>query len=108
MLTGHLAPCDCWLFGYLKQSLDGRFFDHELALQIAASEILVGIELDVFVRVFAEWKHRPQQCIDREGDYLSTTPLGVLFLKPLRILPQENGLFAPLGRSAYPPRSAQS
>jgi hypothetical protein len=65
-----LASCDFWLFGYLKQSLEGRFFDDDLAVEVAVSEILMSIEPDVFVRVLAEWKRRLQQCIDQEGDYL--------------------------------------
>jgi hypothetical protein len=65
-----LAPCGFWLFGYLKQSLEGRLFDDDLALEVAMSEILMSIEPDVFVKVFAEWKHRLQQCIDQGGDYL--------------------------------------
>jgi hypothetical protein len=65
-----LAPCDFWLFGYLKQSFEGQFFDDDLALEVAVSEILMSIEPDVFVKVFPEWKRRLRQCIDREGDYL--------------------------------------
>jgi histone-lysine N-methyltransferase SETMAR len=49
-----LAPSDFWFFGYLKQSLEGRFFDDDLALEFAVSEILMSIGPDVFVRVFAE------------------------------------------------------
>jgi hypothetical protein len=42
------------LFGYLTQSLEGRFFDDDPALEVAVSEILISIEPDMFVRVFAE------------------------------------------------------
>jgi hypothetical protein len=55
---------------YLKYCLEGPFFDDDIALEGAVSEILMSIEPDVFVRVFAEWKHRLQQCIDKGGDYL--------------------------------------
>jgi hypothetical protein len=65
-----LAPCEFWLFGYLKQSLEGRFFDDDIALQVAVSEILMSIQPDVFVTVFAEWKHRLQQRIDEGRDDL--------------------------------------
>jgi histone-lysine N-methyltransferase SETMAR len=65
-----LAPCDFWLFGHLKESLEGQFFADERALQAAVDEILMAIEPDVFRRVFDEWKRRLQQCIDQEGDYL--------------------------------------
>jgi hypothetical protein len=66
--SSDLAPCDFWLFGYLQQSLEGSFFDDDLALEVAVSEILMSIEPDMFVSVFAEWKHRFQQCIDQGGD----------------------------------------
>jgi histone-lysine N-methyltransferase SETMAR len=65
-----LAPCDFWLFGYLKNSLEGRSFDNDMALRAAVTEILVSREPEVFVRVFNEWKSRLQQCIDRGGDYI--------------------------------------
>jgi hypothetical protein len=54
----------------LKQSLEGRFFDDDLALEVAVSEILMEIQPDAFVKVVAEWKRRLQQCIDQGGDYL--------------------------------------
>jgi hypothetical protein len=38
-----IAPCDFWLFGYLKNSLKGRFFDDDMALRAAVTEILVSI-----------------------------------------------------------------
>jgi hypothetical protein len=53
-----LDPCDFWLFGYLKHFLERQFFDDDIALEGAVSEILMSIEPDMFVRVFAEWKHR--------------------------------------------------
>jgi hypothetical protein len=90
-----LAPCDFSLFGYPKQSLEGQFFDDDLALEVAVSEILMSIEPDVFVRVFAEWKRRLQPCIDQGGDYRSTSRLALLFIRSLRIPPQANGLSAP-------------
>jgi hypothetical protein len=65
-----LAPRDFWLFVHLKQTLEGQFFDDEVALQVAVSEILMSIESDVLVRIFAEWKRRSQQSIDQGGDYL--------------------------------------
>jgi histone-lysine N-methyltransferase SETMAR len=65
-----LAPCDFWLFEYLKHWLEGRFLDDDIALEGAVSEILMSMETDMFGRVFSEWKHRLQQCIDQGGDYL--------------------------------------
>jgi histone-lysine N-methyltransferase SETMAR len=65
-----LAPCDFWLFAHLKQCLEGQFFDDDIQLRLAVSAILMAIDIDVFVRVFDEWKRRLQQCIDQGGDYL--------------------------------------
>jgi hypothetical protein len=65
-----LALCDFWLFGYLKHCLEGRFFDDDVALEGSMSEIPMSIEPDMFVRVFADWKHLLQQCIDQRGDHL--------------------------------------
>jgi hypothetical protein len=65
-----LDPCDFWLFGYLKHCLEGQLFDDDIALEGAVSESMMSIEPDVCLRVFAEWKHRLQQCIDHGCDYL--------------------------------------
>jgi hypothetical protein len=64
-----LARCHFWPFGYLKHCLERRFFDNDIALEGAISETVMSIEPDVFVKVFTEWKHRLQQCMDQEGDY---------------------------------------
>jgi histone-lysine N-methyltransferase SETMAR len=49
-----LAPCDFWLFGYLKTCLEGQSFEDEEALQDGVSEILSQIEQSVLTRVFDE------------------------------------------------------
>jgi hypothetical protein len=59
-----LAPHDCWLSWYLKQCHEGRFFEDDISLRAAVAEILASIEPDMFVRMFAEWRHWLQQCID--------------------------------------------
>jgi hypothetical protein len=53
-----------------KHCLEAPFFDSDIALEGAVSGILISIEPDMFVRGFAEWKHRLPQCIDQRGDYL--------------------------------------
>jgi histone-lysine N-methyltransferase SETMAR len=65
-----LAPCDFWLFGHLKQCLEGRVFEDDMALRAAVTEILMSIEPEVFAKVFDEWKCRLQRCIDQGGEYL--------------------------------------
>jgi histone-lysine N-methyltransferase SETMAR len=90
-----LAPCYFWLFRYLKHSLEGRFFADDIALEGAVSKILISIEPDMFVRVFAEWKHRLQQCINQGGDYLGTGRLASPFIKLSRTCPRANRVSAP-------------
>jgi histone-lysine N-methyltransferase SETMAR len=65
-----MAPCDFWVFRYLNRCLEGLFFDDDIAPEGAVSGILMSMEHDMFVRVFVEWKHRLQQCVDHGGDYL--------------------------------------
>jgi histone-lysine N-methyltransferase SETMAR len=64
-----LTPCDFLLFEHLKHRLDGRFFDDDIAVEGVVSAILSSIEPDMFVGLFAEWKHRLQQCVDQGGNY---------------------------------------
>jgi hypothetical protein len=64
-----LASCDFWLFGYLKHRIDGRFFDDNIALKGALSDILMSIEPDIFASMFAEWKHRLLKYVDQGSDY---------------------------------------
>jgi hypothetical protein len=54
----------------LEHCHEGQFFDDEIALEGSASEILMSIEFDMFMMVFAEWRHRLQQSVDQGGDYL--------------------------------------
>jgi hypothetical protein len=49
-----LALCNFWLFGCFKHCLERRFVDDDIGLERAVSEILISIEPDMFVRVFAE------------------------------------------------------
>jgi len=65
-----IAPCDFWLFGYLKMKLEGMFFDTPAALLAEVEEILGDISITEWVKVFDEWKDRLKRCIDAEGEYL--------------------------------------
>jgi hypothetical protein len=55
-----LASCDFWLFVHLRHCIEGHFFDDEIAVEGTVAEILMPIESDMYMRVFAEWKHRLQ------------------------------------------------
>jgi len=65
-----LAPSDFFLFGFLKTSLQGSTFETPEELLARVSEILHGIERDVFLRVFREWISRLSRCIDGGGEYI--------------------------------------
>jgi hypothetical protein len=54
----------------LKQCLEEWFFDDGIALKGAASDIMMSIEPDPFVRVCAEWKQRSRYCTDQRDGYL--------------------------------------
>jgi hypothetical protein len=59
--SADLAPCDVWLFGYLKHCVEGQSFDNPMTLQAEKSEIVMSIEVGTFMRVFTEWTPRLRQ-----------------------------------------------
>jgi len=64
-----LAPCDFFLFGYLKKQLEGRKFQNEHDLLNEVKRILMTICSDVLLRVYQEWIRRLKKCIEVEGEY---------------------------------------
>jgi hypothetical protein len=58
------------MFAELKQLLKGRFSDDVVELEGVLSQTLMSMELDMLMKVFANWKYWLQQCIDQGGDYL--------------------------------------
>jgi hypothetical protein len=74
-----IAPCDFWLFGYVKMKLEGMFFDAPAILFAEIEEILGNISITEWVKVFAEWKDRLKRCIDAEGKYLENDSFDVDF-----------------------------
>jgi hypothetical protein len=83
-------PAFPW-FKYLRHCLKGQFFDNDVAMEGGVSEMLMLIEPDMFVRMFAEWKHWLQQCIDHGGDYLWTDRFASSLIKLSLTRPQANG-----------------
>jgi len=65
-----LAPCDFWLFGFLKGQLQGRCFGTQESLQEAILSILHVFGAPKFREVFNEWIRRLELCIERNGDYV--------------------------------------
>jgi histone-lysine N-methyltransferase SETMAR len=65
-----LAPCDFFLFGYVKEKLIGSAFDSPDDLFSAVEEIILGISPQVLVNVFNEWLLRLATCRDSGGEYV--------------------------------------
>jgi histone-lysine N-methyltransferase SETMAR len=66
-----LAPCDFFLFGYLKSQLEGKTFSAENSLKTKVERILRDIPITLLCSVMEDWVHRLNQCIESAGDYLS-------------------------------------
>jgi hypothetical protein len=61
-----IAPCDCFLFGYLKQPLEGKHFTREDQVIAAVMEVSDKISLQ---NVMDDWHYRLRRCIRLEGEY---------------------------------------
>jgi histone-lysine N-methyltransferase SETMAR len=66
-----LAPCNFFLFGYLKSQLKGKTFFDENSLKTEVERILREIPMTLLCSVMEEWIHRLNQCIESAGDYVS-------------------------------------
>jgi histone-lysine N-methyltransferase SETMAR len=64
-----LAPCDFWMFGYMKGKLAGKRFETGPALQAAILAFLKGIDKSMFVSTMKEWIERLRFVIKNGGDY---------------------------------------
>jgi len=62
-----LAPCDFWLFSYIKRQLDDHNSESSLKTQI--TKILENIPASEYRKTFTKWIERMQLCIDHDGDY---------------------------------------
>jgi transposase len=65
-----LAPCDFFLFGYLKRHLEGNHFTREDSVIAAVREICDKIPLHTFQNVMDDWQYRLRRWIQLEGEYL--------------------------------------
>ena len=64
-----LAPCDFYLFGYIKNTFANTVFN---SVEDAVEEITAfveGIPKKQLIAVFDEWRRRLQSCIERKGEY---------------------------------------
>ncbi len=64
-----LAPCDFFLFPYLKRQMRGIQFDSVAAAQTEAKRILRSIPVELMNKVIQDLAARWQRCIDSRGHY---------------------------------------
>jgi histone-lysine N-methyltransferase SETMAR len=64
-----LAPCDFYLFGYLKGALAGQSFQTLEDLSDAVHEVLSTISPETLVSVFENWVTRLEACCRNGGEY---------------------------------------
>ena len=65
-----LAPSDFFLFGYLKQNLEGMYFNSFEELLEYVTRFLNSIPIELLHKVYLEWMERLQKCIDSGGEYV--------------------------------------
>jgi hypothetical protein len=59
-----LAPCDFFLFGYLKSQLESKRFFDENSLKTDVERILREIPITLLCSIVEDWAHRSNQCIE--------------------------------------------
>jgi hypothetical protein len=64
------ALSDCYLFGYLKDRLQGQHFADKDQLFDAIMALTETIENVTLQRVFLEWMERLRRCIGTNGEYI--------------------------------------
>ena len=64
-----LSPSDFYLFGYIKNQLEGEAFDEPDHLYLKIQEILCSIPKETLIAVFDEWIRRCEWVIKHKGDY---------------------------------------
>jgi len=65
-----LAPTDFFLFGYMKNLLEGKEFETPDHLFSEVSKILMSIPKSMLQDAYYEWIKRLRRCIEREGEYI--------------------------------------
>jgi hypothetical protein len=64
------APCDFFLFDYLKQHLEGKHFTREDQVIAAVREIFAKIPLQTFQNVMDDWQYRLRRYIQLGAECL--------------------------------------
>ena len=65
-----LAPCDFFLFGYVKTCLEGIVFESTEELIQTTTQVLRSIPRHMFESVYREWVSRLWRCIELNGEYV--------------------------------------
>jgi hypothetical protein len=65
-----LAPCDFFLFGYLKQHLEGKHLTREDQVIVGVRDVFDKIPLQMFQNVMDDRQYRLSRCIQLGGEYL--------------------------------------
>lgn len=65
-----LAPSDFFLFGYIKNKLEGSKFEDPEELLLEIKRIISQISIDVLDKVFREWILRCQKVRAQKGGYI--------------------------------------
>jgi transposase len=65
-----LAPSDFYLFGYLKDRLQGQHFEDGDQLFDSIMPLTAVMEKVALQRVFLDWTERLRRCIDTNGKHV--------------------------------------
>jgi transposase len=68
-----LAPCDFYLFGYIKGQLRGQSFDDGESLLRAIEAIFQSIPRHILESVFTNWEKRLKKCFKAHGGIIDET-----------------------------------
>jgi transposase len=64
------APCDFFLFGYLKRHLQRKHFATEDQVIAAVRVVFDKTPLQTFHNIMDDWQYRLTRCIQLGGEYL--------------------------------------
>lgn len=64
-----LAPCDFWLFPFLKKHLRGERYPNEKEAILAINHVLKEAPQELFVNCIDDWFRRMSKCIQHHGCY---------------------------------------
>jgi hypothetical protein len=89
-----LAPCDCFFFLQLKETIKCRQFDDVEKIQANTTRQMRAITQSYYQRCFHQWQERRNKCIQAQGHYTSkeTRPTGryVYSIKKKKSVPELN------------------